>query len=521
MIRQSASGAPKPRTAQAASLAPRVLLATGFVVLAACARAPQRAEPPAPRDTARRSDAARLPAGRPAFDRAAPPELGPPPMLSLAPVEARELANGLRLLIVEHHELPLADFILLVRSGGETDLKGKPGVASLAATMLDEGTTSRSALEIAGQSASLGAHLATSSDWDASTVSLHTPTAQLDSALALFADVVLHPAFRAADFERVREERLTELIQMQDHPPVIADRAYASIVYGTEHPYGRPLTGTQAAVQRITREDLRRFYRTYFRPNNAALIVVGDVTADDIERRAARLFGAWERALVPPAEFRDPPPAGPTAIYLIDKPGAPQSSVRIGAVGVPRSTEDFFAIQVMNTLLGGSFTSRLNQNLREAKGYTYGAFSQFDMRRAPGPFTAQAEVVAEKTDSALVEFLKELRAIRDTVPMAELSKAKRYLQLGLPAELETTDDIARRLVPIVLYDLPLEYYNTYVQAIERVSQADAKRAAERYIDPDRLAVVIVGDRSTIEASLRALEIGATSIRDFSGQPVRP
>ena len=505
---------------------------TGGVLLAACARTPPRAAQPAPsaaraRDSAQVAHAARDPQPAPPapqsspLDRSKPPTLGEPPSLELPPVETRELANGMRLLIVEHHELPVADFILLVGTGGEADPVGKPGVASLATEMLDEGTTTRSALDIAGQSAYLGARLGTLSRWDASTVTLHTPTAQLDSALALFADVALRPSFPAADFARVRKERLTELIQLQDRPPEIADRAYASILYGERHPYGRPLTGTEAAIKRITREDVRRFYRTHFRPNNATLIAVGDVTPDLIERHAERLFGAWPRGPLPRTAFPEPPPRGATTIYLIDKPGAPQSSVRIGAVGVPRSTRDYFAIQVMNTMLGGSFTSRLNQNLREAKGYTYGAFSQFDMRREAGPFVASAEVVAEKTDSALVEFLKELRAIRDSVPQAELEKTKRYLQLGLPARFETTEDIAGRLVPIVLYGLPLDYYNTYVDAIERVTQADVQRVAERYIDPSRLAVVVVGDRAAIEASLRALHLGETSIRDLSGEPIRP
>jgi predicted Zn-dependent peptidase len=245
------------------------------------------------------------------------------------------------------------------------------------------------------------------------------------------------------------------------------------------------------------------------------------VHAADIEKRITSLFGSWQKGPVTPATFSSAPAAAVTTVYLIDKPGAAQSSFRIGSIGVPRSTRDYFALNVMNTILGGSFTSRLNQNLRETHGYTYGARSRFDMRQSAGPFTASAEVVAAKTDSGLVEFIKELNAIRDTVPSVELNKAKRYLQLGMPADFETTQQIANQLVPIVLYNLPLAYYNSYVSNIESVTQADVQRVARQYINPGSLAIVIVGDRKNIEAGLKAVNAGPISIRDFFGQPITP
>ena len=455
------------------------------------------------------------------LDRTVPPRLGPAKALSLPPVVTRTLPNGLRILVVEHHELPIADLILITGTGVEADPAARAGLATLLADLLDEGTTSRNALQIADQQAFLGISLSTSSGWDASRVNLHTPTAQLDSALALMADVALHPAFPAAELDRLRAERLTELVQLRDRGPGIADLAYPAIIYGTEHAYGRPTLGTETSVRAITRADIEQFYRTYFRPNNSTLIVVGDVTVDDVVRRVTAAFGTWERAEVPKTTVGNAPPAGQTAVYLIDKPGAAQSSVRIGAVGVPRSTKDYFGLLLANTILGGSFTSRLMQNLREAKGYTYGARSRFDMRRSAGPFTASAEIVGEKTDSALIEFMKELRAIRDTVPAVELAKAKTYLQLQMPGSFETTGQIAGQLVPIVLYDLPLDYYNGYAQQIERLTQADVQRVAREYIDPSRLAIVIVGDRASIEGGVRALRLGEVLVRDPSGQPVRP
>ena len=459
--------------------------------------------------------------GAQTVDMSKPPVLGPPPKVSLPPIVTRQLPNGLKLMIVEQHELPLVDFVLVVGSGGTMDPTAKGGVANLTASMLTEGTASRNALEIADQIAYLGIGLNASSSWDAGTVNLHTPTAQLDSALALFSDVVLHPAFRTEDFERVRKNRLTALVQLKDRPTAIADQAYAAILYGTSHPYGHNLLGTEASVTGMSTADLQSFYRTNFLPNNSTLIVVGDVTSDQVEKKISAVFGSWQRGTAPTFTFGNAPKAGPTAVYLIDKPGAAQSSFRIGSIGVPRSTKDYFALSVMNTILGGSFTSRLMQNLRETHGYTYGARSRFDMRQSAGPFTASAEVVAGKTDSGLVEFMKELNAIRDTVPSVELSKAKKYLQLGLPSDFETTQQIANQLVPVVLYGLPLDYYNNYVSNIESITQADVQRVARQYINPSSLAIVIVGDRKNIEAGLKAVNAGPITIRDFFGQPISP
>ncbi len=447
------------------------------------------------------------------IDLTKPPALGAPPALRVPPITTRQLSNGLRIVVVEQHELPLADVILQLRTGGEVDPSGKTGAAALTAAMLTEGTTSRSALEIADQAAYLGVRVGAGSGWDQSTVSLHTPTAQLDSAMALFADIALHPAYPASDLERVRKVRLTSLQQLRDRGPAIADRAYATALYGEQHPYGRPLAGTEASVASLSRDDLLGFYARYYRPNNATLVVVGDVKPDDVERRAQALFGGWQRGDVPSVANATAQGPKATSLVLIDKPGAAQSSFRIGGIGAPRSTSDYFALQVLNTILGGSFTSRLNQNLRETHGYTYGANSGFALRRSAGPFTASAEVVSAKTDSALVEFMKELRAIRDTVPSDELAKAKRYLQLGLPEDFETTGSIAGQLLPLITYGIPLDFYNSAVENIGAVSQTDVQRVARQYVDPDRLTLVIVGDRKTIEPGIRALRPGEIVVRD--------
>jgi zinc protease len=453
-------------------------------------------------------------------DRTKPPELGPPPRVSLPPIITKQLANGLKLMIVEQHELPLADFVLLVGSGGTSDPAGKTGAANLATAMLREGTTTRKSLDIADQTSFLGISLFPFSSWESSTLSLHTPTAQLDSALALFADVALHPSFPANEFDRLKKNRLTELLQLHDQGPAIANQAFPAILYGTAHPYGAPLIGTESSVNALTTADLQAYYQANFKPNNSTLIIVGDVNPSQIEQKINALFGSWQRGDVQQPTYSEPPKATTTTIYLVDKPGAAQSSFRIGAIGVPRSTQDYFALTVMNTILGGSFSSRLMQNLREARGYTYGAGSRFDMRRAAGPFTASAEIVSAKSDSALLEFMKELNNIRQSISPTELTRAKRYLQLQLPGNFETTQDIAAALVPVAQYGLPLDYYNNYVQSIEGVTMADVSRVAQQYINPASLAIVIVGDRKTIEQGLKATNIGPISIRDMTGQPIQ-
>jgi predicted Zn-dependent peptidase len=484
-----------------------------LVAMAACTSREPAARPATPTLPATATATA------PAPGDTTPPRLAPPKPLALPQVAERVLPNGLRLLVVEHHELPIADFILVVRSGTEADPARREGLASLTAAMLDEGAAGRTSVQIAEQAAFLGIELTTASGWDATRITLHTPTAQLDSALALFADVALRPTFAANELERLRKERLTQILQIKDRAPVIADLAFSSLLYGEDHPYGRWQSGTEASVTAVTRADLQRFYETHYRPNNTTLIVVGDVSSQDVEARMQKLFGSWPRGDVPKPSITTAQQLAATTVYLIDKPGAPQSSFRIGSVGVARSTQDYFPLQVLNTVLGGSFTSRLNQNLRETKGYTYGARSGFAMRQAAGPFTAAAEIVAAKSDSALMEFMKELRGIRDTVPSQELDKAKQYLQLQLPSQFETTTDIAQNLVPVALYALSLDYFNSYAQKIGAVTQADVARVARQYITPDNFAVVIVGDRKTIEAGIRAVNIGKVEIRDMTGRPI--
>jgi predicted Zn-dependent peptidase len=451
-------------------------------------------------------------------DRTKPPALPPAPALRVPVPVATTLPNGLELVVVEMHKVPVVDVSLIIGGGSVRDPDDLPGLATFTATMLQQGAGRRGALDIADEAAYLGASLNTSASYDAAVASLHVPTRRLAPALDLLADVVRRPTFPDSEVTRQRDLRRTQILQQQDQPVVMANLAFSAIVFGAAHPYGRPLNGTPASVAALTRDRVAQFYSTYYRPNAARLLVVGDVTPDEAQQLVTERFGDWARGDLPPLPDATAPAAAVRTIYLVDKPGAAQSVFRIGEVGVSRSTPDYFALQVLNTILGGSFTSRLNQNLRETHGYTYGASSQFDMRRMPGPFLAASSVVTAKTDSALIEFMRELRRIRDeAVPQAELDKAKAYISLGLPSDFETTGRTAARVRELLLYDLPLDYYATFIPRIDAVTAADVQRVARQYVDPEHLAIVIVGDRSRIAAGLDALHEGPIAYRDLWGQ----
>jgi predicted Zn-dependent peptidase len=445
-------------------------------------------------------------------DRTEPPALAAPPRLMLPAVQQRELSNGMRVLFLEAHDVPLAQINLVIHAGSAEDPADQFGLASFTAAMLDEGAGARSALELADAVEFLGAELTTSSSFDASAVRLNVPTRQLTQALPIMADVALRPTFPAAELARLRQERLTALIQTRDDPAAVAPPAFARVVYGADHRYGTSAIGTTATLEAVTAEQLRAFHAATYRPDNATLVVVGDVTPAAVLPLLERAFGAW-RAVESVARRALPaaPQLAAREVTIVDIPGAEQSQIRIGAIGVARSTPDYFALQVLNTVLGGSFTSRLNQNLREEHGYSYGARSQFDMRRSPGPFTASAGVQTDKTAESLTEFFNELEAIAMPIGAEELGKAKNYLSLGFPGDFETLGDLAARLEDLVIYDLPIDYYSDYTAKIDAVTAADVRRAAAAHIAPDKLAVVVVGDRQQIEAGIRALNLGPVRV----------
>ncbi len=336
-------------------------------------------------------------------------------------------------------------------------------------------------------------------------------------------ELVTQPAFRAEELERERKSRLQALRQQNDQPGVIASRLFAGTVYGTDHPYGHPANGTLASIGALRRDDVAGFYSRYYRPNNAVLIVVGDVTPAEASALATRAFSGWQRGDVP--KDTEAVPARPepkkTAILLVDKPGAAQSEIRIGHPGVSRTSPDFYALQVLNMALGGQFASRINLNLREAKGFTYGARSGFNAARGDGAFVASAGVFTGKTDSSLVEFFRELRDVREGRPLtaAEVEFAKASLIRAYPRRIETNAGVASSLAELALFRLPDAELTGYLAKLEAVKPADVTRVAQKYLSPENSVVVVVGDVEKIQPGIAALGSGPVTVVDPEGKPV--
>ncbi len=440
-------------------------------------------------------------------DRSAPPEIGPPPRLDLPDIQRFTLANGLPVLLLESHRVPVVQVALVVKAGAVDEPVGREGLASMTAAMLDEGAGARSALEIADAIDYLGAELATNAGMHTTAVTLHTPLVRLADALPVMADVALRPTFPEEELERQRAERLTTLLQWRDEPRALASVAFAEALYGAEHPYGRPTLGNAASLQAVSTDDLRAFHAARFRPGDATLIVVGDVTRGSVEPLLAAAFGEWRGVTAPPAALPAARQVAAREIWIVDKPGAEQSEIRLGRIGAERLTDDYYALVVMNTILGGSFTARLNNVLREERGYSYGAFSGFDFRPAPGPFVAQAAVQTAVTDSALAIFVREIRGMLEPVPEDELERARNYVALGYPQSFETVASTAGQMAEIAVYDLPLDTFDHFIDRILAVTAEDVTRVARKYLDPDRVAIIVVGDRTVIEPGIRALDLG--------------
>jgi len=454
----------------------------------------------------------------PAFDRGTAPGVGNARSLRFPEVQDYTLENGLRVILVERDALPLVSLELQFRGGASAHPAAKAGLASLTADMIDEGTATRSALEIADAVDLLGASLSSTAGYDASQVRLSVLRSRFDEALEILADVVVHPSFPEAELDRVRQERLARVVQRSDVPAALADDAFAQVLYGEGHPYGVSLLGTRASLEAFTRDDVVAFHRDRYAPGQATLVVAGDVTRADLDALLGRAFAGWTGRGVDPAPLPAPVAEGERTFYLVDKPGAAQSEVRVGRVAVARDSDAYYPLNVLNTVLGGSFTSRLNAKLREEKGYTYGAGSYFDMRRTPGPFEAAAAVATPVTDSAVVDFVQEMdRMLDEAVPADELTRARNYLALRLPQRFESLDDVVRRLSELALYDVPLDFYAGYVDGVQAVDADAVRRAARAHLGTGRMAVVIAGDRSVIEEPLKALGLGRVVVMD--GRPV--
>jgi zinc protease len=446
-------------------------------------------------------------AGVAPLDRSVPPVSGPDPSYDFPDVQRRTLSNGLQVWLVERPGAPLVNVQLLAAAGAVRDPADHPGLASLTAAMMNEGTASRTAEQLADELGFLAANLNAGAGQEVAFVNLSMLNRNFGPALEIFADVIVNAAFPESAWPRVRDQRLASLLQSLDQPATIATEEFQRRLFGASHPLGRPVNGTPASVRAATPAALREFHARYYRPDNAHLIVVGDVRADDVVQRLESAFAGWapagSRPWDPPA---DPAPQPATRVFLVDKPGAAQSQIRIGHVGVPRVHRDYFPLLVMNSILGGQFTSRINLNLREDKGYTYGARSQFQMGRIAGPFVASAGVQTAVTKESVVEFMRELEEIRGARPVTreELEFARTSIIRREPLTLETNAQIASRIQDLILYGLPDDYFDEYNRHVAAVTLEDVNRVAREYLHPDRLAIVVVGDRSAVEEGLRQL-----------------
>jgi zinc protease len=433
--------------------------------------------------------------------------------LNLPEPQRFQLANGLTVLLVEQHKLPIVSANLVVLAGSEANPADKPGLASFTADMLDEGTANRSALQISADADRIGATLGTGSSSDSSSASVRTLRQHADAAFDLLADVTLRPAFSQNEIDRRRNDRLTSLVQSRDDPNTLASMAFSQLLYGSQHPYGFAEIGTEASIRTLRREDLVGFWRSGYTPDNAALVVAGDITATELRALAEKHFGGWtgKAALPKRPEVREAVARG---IVIVDRPSFPQTALRVGQVSVPRSNPDYVPLQVMNVTLGGLFASRINMNLREKNGFTYGAGSNFSFRRGPGPFGVATSVRADATAPAVREIFTELERMHSGgVTQAELDMARDSYARSLPGAFETTPQTAATIGQLFVYGLPLDYYRGLPARIQAVSTADVGRVAAKYLAPDRMSVVAVGDRSVIEAGLKALEIGPVQVRD--------
>ncbi len=446
-----------------------------------------------------------------AADRSKLPDPAPESGFTPPEIQRAALDNGLEILLVEDHSLPLVQANIVLKSGWAADPTDRPGAGALTAELLDEGTKSRNALQIADEAKRLGAVFRTSSNADGSFIRLNVLKDQLNGGLGLMADVLLNPTFPEDELERQRKIYLGRIQQEARQPFPSAFKAYLRHLYGPDHPYGQPYTGsgTEESINAITRDDLVAYYRANYHPNNAAIVIAGDITLAEAKEKLSKAFKEWRPGEVAAGEVPAPEPLESTRIAIVDKPGAPQSVIVLGHLGVRRSDPDHDAIEVVNTALGGNAIARLFMNLREDKGYTYGAYSFFQNRREVGAFIAYAQVQTEVTKESVREFIKEFKDILGPRPITaeELTSSKDALIKSFPRRFQTFNGIAGQLGNIVTFSLPDDEWKTYTGKIAAIDGATATKAAKDHLQPDKMLIVIVDDYEKIEPGLKELNLG--------------
>ena len=452
------------------------------------------------------------------LDRTKIPPVGPAPVLRVPTWTKTQLPNGALLIVSERHNLPLVSFnITFVGGSNQFETAAKRGVAAMTASMLSEGTKTRTGDQLSDALQLLGTNINSGIGSEDGSIGFVSTTKNFDATLAILADMMLNSTFPADALERLRARTLVNLTQARDQPVLIGGQVFSRVLYGDAHPYGQRTT--EASVKSITRDDVMAFQKTYFQPGRAIITVVGDVTTAKAKAAVEKGLAAWTRGGAKPAfDYPKLPELQPARIYLVDKPGAAQSVFNIGLPGPPRNTPDYFALQVLNTILGGQFQSRLNANIREQKGYSYGVNSGFSYGKGPGAFRAGGAIFSAKTDAALIEFMKELKGIVGEKPITdeELKTAKDSLIQGLPQRFGSVTGISTAITSLAVQGLPDDYYQTYAQKVSAVTKEDLARVAKRYIDLNHLAIVIVGNRAEIEGPLKATGIAPITLLDLEG-----
>jgi len=504
----------------------RCLVAAAAITAAACGNTAPLGPPPAaplpvapPPPLAQQAPARETPDAQ--FRETAPAASG---TVSFTPprIEPLALKNGVKVLLVQRHDFPLVSVRVVVKGGAGDYASERPGVLSFVGAMLEQGTAKRSALQISDDYEAVGAQHGAWVDWDGGGATVKVLVRELDKALAILSDVVTAPTFPEAEVARLKSRRLAALALERTNPGAMANNAVAAALYGRAHPYGNSLSGREDDAKKITRDELVKAYKRVFVPRNATIVVAGDVTKEAILPKLEAAFGGWKGAGAPPPKTPQvaPPKGDAPRLVVVDRPNAPQAQVFLAEPGVPVSTPDRDALSVMNAILGGVFSSRINMNLREAHAYTYGARSRFAMRHGPGPFTAGGAMVADKTAPAVHELFMEIEAMlsREVTP-DELADAKENLKLALPGRFETVGDVTNAVADLAIFDLPLDEYVTREKRIDAVTAADVRRVAAAHLHPHGLRVIVVGDRAKIAPELEALHLGAIEARDAYGDVI--
>lgn len=423
------------------------------------------------------------------------------------------LPNGMRLVVAPMQRLPVVTAILVIDGGAMAEGHGKEGVSDIVARSLAEGTHQRSADELVMALERLGTSIAASSDWETTILKMTVMSPNIGNALSLLSEMVSSPRFEEQSIERIRSERLSEIIQSRSEPRVLADEMFAASLYDKESRYAIPVAGSGTSVAAIDPEDVRAYHTSVYRPAATTLIIAGDISDPDAQRLAASSFGQWTSVRggeVPARKVRES--VAPKKIHIVDRSGAQQSELRMGHIGVPRSVPEYFPVVVMNAVFGGLFSSRINLNLREVHGYTYGASSYFDWRKDKGPFVISTAVQTEVTGAAITQVLNEVERIRNSeIDESELSLATSYLAGVFPIRYETSDAVASGLASLIIFNLPDEYFTSYRTHILAVSTREVQQAARAFLKPEALKIVVVGNPTLLEPQLRALAIGPVEV----------